>query len=475
MFSYRHVFSMLVVGIILLCSLSDQKIFGITFNSRNNPDPMYTTQDPEEYLVTRTKNRLKGLPIEIDYDERINISLTVGGQNATQGTPVNGVCNAPTGNGTFSCTELGDLNGKWDMIALLYGPLPIGQTLPPQLTTARSVLFPTVPAGAVINDPNQIDPNQQYGFFSIPAKYRTVFVRVEANAQIVGGLGAKLQGGFSNIRQTVTAFNDQTPNTDSTTPPACPIPSLPACGIKQQLTDQLPTIAAQIGLDICNFNQTSMEDVRAIAYWRQVFDLNENRPQYPRVLVMPFLELGGTLAVGKPRKWSQAFGLSFGNNDHNSVGISAGIDLDFTQTIEIGARVGYTHFFKRDFCDFRVPTSIYQSGIYPFATNVSVQPGGNVDFAAKMSVYHFLDNLSFYFQYVLIQHRDNETTLKTPDPAFMPELIDCKSNWKVQLANASFNYDISPNIALGFLWQIPLSQRNAFKSTTVMFSFTATY
>ena len=86
-----------------------------------------------------------------------------------------------------------------------------------------------------------------------------------------------------------------------------------------------------------------------------------------------------------------------------------------------------------------------------------------------------------YFEYGIVHHEHDKIKVlescKTlcADTAFKPEVLEKRSDWKVMVANAGFNYDISPNYSLGILWQIPLSQRNAYKSLTTMIGFNAVF
>jgi hypothetical protein len=125
--------------------------------------------------------------------------------------------------------------------------------------------------------------------------------------------------------------------------------------------------------------------------------------------------------------------------------------------------------------ELRVPNSLCQLGVYPFSTTVSYQPGANWNFGGKLSAYHFLDRLSVYFQYMFVQHEKDKICVLDNDPAFTPEVLERNSDWKVQLANVGFNYDCSPNILLGLFWQAPLAQKGTYKSTTLMFTFNATF
>ena len=80
-----------------------------------------------------------------------------------------------------------------------------------------------------------------------------------------------------------------------------------------------------------------------------------------------------------------------------------------------------------------------------------------------------------YFEWFVIDHKKDEITLCAPDPAFLPEVLEKMSSFKTKLGNVAFNYYISPNIGLGFLWQIPFSQRNAYRSSTLMAGINITF
>jgi hypothetical protein len=48
------------------------------------------------------------------------------------------------------------------------------------------------------------------------------------------------------------------------------------------------------------------------------------------------------------------------------------------------------------------------------------------------------------------------------------------SKWQSHVINVGFTYDISPNVALGFLWQAPVYQKSAYRATTLMGSVIVT-
>jgi hypothetical protein len=505
MVSVRNAIRSIAISIALTFIAPFGRAWGLSNLSSADPYPMYKALDPQEFLFTREKFLIIGYPLELPYPQRWGVSLSPFGENA---------CLAK--NFCGDAIPLGDLGGRWNMVGLMFDPLPEGKVLPPQLQLARDEIFPDIPPGE-LTDERYVDPAQLFGFFSIPANYSRRGLRWEFSAMIWCNIGLEIQGGVADIVKKACGFDNLTclpcsrfeQQVNPNLPPPCCARIIPeegseqhilCCGrdklfpetadsdeagsfnkdnINRYLMYELKTITEQIGLDICNFHETSLEDIRIQLFWRDAYYLNKGKIGWAEFLFMPYIEFGGQIATGKPKDPNIFFSVPFGNNGHNSIGALAGFNLDFIETIEIGADIGFTHFFPRDICNMRVPNGVptrqCQLGIYPFTTDVHVQPGFNWEFRAKMLAYHFLERLSFYFQYLLVHHEKDRITLKKPDPAFRPEYLEESSYWAVQLANVGFYYDISPSFSLGFLWQAPLWQRNAYRTTTVLFSINATY
>lgn len=256
-------------------------------------------------------------------------------------------------------------------------------------------------------------------------------------------------------------------------------PNLNNNNVNQWLMNNLRPIMEELGLDICNFHKVSLEDVRLNVFWRNAYLMNQGRAGWPEFMLIPFFVAGFSAPSGHAKRNNEMFGLPFGNNGHWSAGASGGLDIDFTETIQVGGEVGCTGFFPKHFCNYRmpnrVPTKLCQLAISPYCADVKINPGFNWTFSVKMLAYHFVDRLSVYAQYMLLHHEEDKICVLTPDPAFAPEILEAQSSFKVQMANIGFYYDISPSISLGVFIQAPLSQRNAYRSTTVMGSIWATY
>jgi hypothetical protein len=497
---------------------------GITVNSKNDPDPIFTSLDPHYFLDQFEKDMLKKVKSIKEHPERFYFSISPFFQGALCAKPsfiksckdcfdLNNNDEAFTFDSNI---EIGDLGGRWNMIALLFGPTPPGCTLQPVLAQARALLFPTVPPGTPIEDPLAIDPCKNFGFFSVPVEYRKWGVRFETGALITCDIGFTLKAGIANICQvgkflnrtclaTITSTCSSSTSTGITTVPVtattqvtsspltCPSasgsigsnpfdptnPNLTAVNVNQALMYRLQDIVREACQSIEQFNVISAEDIRVGLFWRHAYPMNMHRkgPCFEEFLLIPFFQVEGSIPVGHERARNHAFALSFGSEDHPSLGFNTGINFDFTQTIEFGAEAGITHFFARCFNKVPMPTSNCQSGIYPFTTDARIQPGNNAHFGATMSAYHFIGCLSFYFQYRFIRHLPDCIILNQPNPdcVFKPHLLEQRSNWISQMANMGFNYDITPYISLGFVWQAPIGQRNAYKSSTALISFNVTY
>ncbi|HRN78093.1 MAG TPA: hypothetical protein PLU71_02555 [Candidatus Dependentiae bacterium] len=461
-----------------VCMLSNHT-YALSSLSKNDPYPMFTAMDPQEFLYTQEKQKLKGLISEqYFFKERASLSISPFGQNANRGR---NFCGDKYVGGKI--VELGDIMGRWGMIPLLFGELPEGKVLPPTLQAARDALFPGVVGP--IDDVQAIDAEQLFGYFSIPLKYRKYGLRFEMNARLTDDWGLNVQLGISDISQClvltdsaggVQGFKDLSAASKNLSDGSTPAEQFFNCTdislkeVQVYLMHQMKNITEELGINICDFDEISVEELRFQLFWRHAFQVNFGADNWPQFLAIPYLEFGGSVSPGKTMDPSFAFSLPFGNNGFYATGFTTGINFDFVETIEVGAEVGFTHFFERDIKNMRIPNYECQSGIFPFTTNAKVSPGNNWQFAAKLAAYHFMDKLSFWSQYVMVDHQADSITLQCPDPAFKPEALAKKTKFSSKLANVAFTYDFSPHISVGFLWQAPLAQRGTYRSTTVLFT-----
>jgi len=507
------------IAFAILFISTSQLLNALTYDSRHDPYPVFTSLDPHIFLQTRERDELKNFPVEWNRREWFAFSISPFGQNANNGR-----------NLCHKIAELGDLSGRWGMIGMLMGAKPIDAPPTPTLDAARDYLFPRAlfPTNN-LNVPAAIDGTEQFGFFKVPLNYRKRGARFDIYSKISNDFGVNVKIGVADIAQRlsmecipvsttsgettdysytgcetvindcgfVNMTNEATLSGEDVTASICIdstnaadfnytdtsesskiLDQLDVNNVNAALMCRLQTIADEIHLDIKNFEETGVEDVRAGLYWRHAFLFNNEstNPCWEEFLLIPFVLVEGSVAsFGKQRNRQKAFALSFGNDDHEAMGFTGGINIDFAETIEIGGEAGFTHFFERRFCNMPIPTSELQSGIFPYSTDVNVSPGNNWHFGAKLSARHFVGCLSVYAQYFLVNHDPDCIRLRKPDPAFKPRVLEERSAWRSQLANVGFNYDISQTISLGLFWQAPLSQVNCYKSTTILGSFNAIF
>jgi len=238
------------------------------------------------------------------------------------------------------------------------------------------------------------------------------------------------------------------------------------------------------GLNINSFDKVDLEDFRMILFWRQIFVINEEDEFYPRLIFMPWAEAGAVLPLGKQRNLSKPFSLPTGNNDHVSTGLTAGFTLGYLDTIDLNFSAGFTRFFEREYCGYRLPTHPKESGIFPYTADVNIRPGSTWQFGASMNAYRFLGNLSFWAEYEIVQHRHDEievcrsfipSTSKYFKQGFLVELAEDLTKWEVQMFSMAFNYDLSPYLTAGVLWQAPVKTRNAYRSGTFLGTISFVY
>lgn len=511
-------------------------VHGFPTNTRNDPFPFFNSNYPYSFLTTRQKANL----MRFDYtyaENRFRVSASGFAQHANCAK-----------NSEWNTVNIGDLNGRWNMLGLFYDPklrevLFTGLGIP---VTGLGVPS-AVPAGCapLIEDPRNVDPNKEFGFFSIPLRYRKHGVRFETEILLIDrcfyGVGLRVQWGIADIRQTVKAFQDFTcqalgiacpaakpgvidgtatitplphtvtgitpPYIDPTVPPPIGAPLCPPlfqqecieplqpfqpCAsqtvclsfpgdckqfVIQNIMSQRERIAQILGLDICNYHKIGLDDLYVSVYWRHLYIMNEDNEYYPRVNFMPFAEGGVGIPLFKEESNNQMFAVPFGSNRHASIVGRAGFTIDFPDTIDVIVSGGFSFFVKRDYCNYRMPTNWAESGIFPYAADVTLRPGPTWYGTIGMNAYHFLDNLSFWGEYCIVSHAEDEIKVCR---SFIPEdsiyfqtgfdvkRAECFSKWESHFLNLAFNYDLTDNFAVGLLLQLPVRQRNAYKSQTIL-------
>lgn len=404
--------------------------------------------------------------------------------------------------------------------------------LPP--TTSASASNATTPS---IFSSDELAQDQTYfGAFSLPLEYRKYGLRIELAAEFCNLIGLTIQTGFSNIQQTTTGLISMTnglpagfsPNTT----PGGPQISNPINLYRELATNQstaIPDPAVQatfddyisnnideilspecgINLNTCNFDNISVEDVRCILSFKHTFDVDrytagdDDEYNWSDMLFTPYAWIGGSAPVAKKQDYHKLLSLPFGNNGHASLGGAIGFTFDFIDSIEVGFEAGGTYFFSQNI--YRpIPNHPLQRIVYPYSTAVKVQPGANGHFKALLNAYQFMNHISFWATYEIIQHRKdcysmcnpaenfvkklltntivdeapNCTPIGSPtalgsqtEQIFYPESLRCNSDWRMQFLNLALVFDIQPGMQASFVWQQPISPRNAYYPVSILGSF----
>jgi hypothetical protein len=166
-----------------------------------------------------------------------------------------------------------------------------------------------------------------------------------------------------------------------------------------------------------------------------------------------------------------------GNNGHDAVGFNTGFTLDFDETLEIGVEGGGTFFSREKYSNFRVPVNEFERTIFGCTTDVCIKPGINWHFIGTIHARRFIDKLSALAQFVLVSHDKDRIEPFTFIPQIMENIpmLENLTKWDLRMFNLALNYDISPHISIGALWQAKLGRRNAPRVNTVLASFVANY
>ena len=408
-------------------------------------------------------------------DERFFFSAAMYGQKATTARDLQ-----------KNTSFIGDVHGRLNMVGLMYGTLPQGVVQPSLLQTAAQQTFQNIPLNnppTSIANPTYSDLTQNFGFFTDPGKYHKVGLRFQASVRPFQDLIFTVQAGIADLQQT-TSLVGMTPQAlqanvypaNSPTPIAPLSWALDQTTVEQYLMEPAQQIFQQLGVTVGDIQQTGAEDVSFYAILRHNFPINQDADpeEWAYFIFTPILQIGATAAAAKAASPYKLYDISLGNNRHQSASIAAGFSLDFAETLELDFFTGITHFFSRTYLA-RVPTHQLQSTLFPYTTTIVSKPGQSWFISLGVNAYHLLDNLSVYAQYLYMAHLKDKISLVTPDPAFIPSRLEQDSPFKIQVANFGFDYDLSPNFAIGLGYQWPLARRGAYKTNTVLLNLTLTF
>lgn len=457
----KVVLRLFLISLLVIIPKNTDCSFRTTLN-KADPNPLYNTMHPFEPLFENYKDYRNRRICTFD-PEFISFSASPFFQQASSGS-----------NACGRRVELGDLTGRFNMLALLpfnettnsansFSPVNtltdvpsttpckqidfnVLQTIRNNLLTCIENVFvdPTTP-GLIDAYPPQLktiqgllslqDGMELLGFFSVPIKYKKTGVRFEANALLWAGFGMTFDVGVSNVYQCGRFVNMQTTSTcfsreicltalptntislirilnpfSTTTVSNTQWGNVINC-INNNLMNNLQVIAQALNIDLCAYNKTSIEDVHAELFWRNAFCFRGATKSWDNFLFIPFFHIGVTLATGQLANPNVLFSLANGNNGHDEGDFLAGFGMDFADTIEVGGHAGFTHFRGQQFNCLRAPTNIYQNGLLPYQTSVCIKPGNTWHIGAFMNARYFYGHWSCWANYAYIDHQNDCYTI----------------------------------------------------------------
>ncbi len=426
-----------------------------------------------------------------------------------------------------------------DQSALLFWSTPNGSsgsaTGPSCGTTGPSGDFNCVTTPSIFSADELSQDTTYFGAFSLPLEYRKYGLRFELALELSDYLGLTIQTGVANIQQTTTGLIPMTsgvPARSSSTTNTTFSPTnlyselafnttatMPDTTAQTYFNDYVANNSAQIfdsecGLNIntCNFDAFSMEDLRGILSFKRTYDIDRftandaDEYNWSDMLFTPYAWVGGSIPLAEKQNYRKLLSLPFGNNGHPTVGGAVGLMFDFVDSIEVGFEGGGTYFFQKK--QYRpVPNHPLQRVVYPYSTDVLVHPGTNFHFKANMNAYQFMNHVSFWATYEIIQHqkdcyqlcnKNTNTITKTltntqvripiagditctetatvslgtiTEQIFYPEMLRCNSDWRMQFLNMGLVFDIQPGMQASVVWQQPISPKNAYYPVSIMGTF----
>jgi len=520
-------FTQRVIAALLLCSTSG--IFAtLTTLMDYDPAPVYSasnsTMPPDSHFFALIEDDIKGIRADT-HRRAVGLTFSPFVQRAVKAKDsannLFGIVPPTSGFNSPYHNDMGNFRGSMLLLGLFIGNDPQGNNIwtgnvvasstanlkanllgtawPTDVNAAftalRTVSINNATTDSIFSSAVIEEDNQYFGAITWPAVYQKMGLRFEFNFDVMKDIGLFLQGGVADLQYTTSGFSGLSTLADGTLPfPTPPLylnavfnqviestlatpPPLLANGllVQEWIDDNFTDLLTSVGYDISNFQEIRFEDLRAYLFIRHAFDMlapEQYKNRWSRIIFTPYLEIGCTIPTGQEKDYSKLLGLSFGNDGHMSAGATAGFMFDFEESIEVGGELGATFFMPRTLINVPCPTHALQRVVYPFKTDLSMQPGYNLHFSVCMNAYNFIENINFYGVFRYVQHMQDTYTLVNANANFFPQYLNTNSSWNSQLLTLALNYTIHPGIQIGGSWQGSLNQDNARASQTILGSLT---
>ncbi|MFH1644264.1 MAG: hypothetical protein ABIA74_03750 [bacterium] len=325
-------------------------------------------------------------------------------------------------------------------------------------------------------DETNFDVDDKFGRLSVPIDFEKIGLRSKLNFVFGQYFGANVKTGVCYYKQRPT-FVDKTSGQQGKWYQSFPNATEKSKTLVQTyLTDEekIEAIANEVGLDVNRYSKTAMEDTHIEFSMNYPIKL-EGKDSELEVTFIPILAVGVWAPSGSNFKQDYAFSLPTGNDGFLGLTVDGSLNLDFPGTIQLGFGLGGAYFEKKDLENQRVPSSMYQYGIYPWKTDIKKQPGATWYANFSMMGQIFIEGFSFYFDLIHTEHRKDTIELKQDNAYFKPQKMIDESSWRAEHIFMGLDYKVAPACSIGISFQSLISGARVYRTTTILGSMTLNF
>jgi len=405
----------------------------------------------------------------------------------------------------------GERLGLWNMFGVFYDLDTMSEGSPDntytQLDNLRTTLAASSLTGGIFEGVNFVtdsspiiypDPSNQIfiiggtslstttttmigSFSTLPVDYEKIGMRSQVSVDLGMGCGIIAKGGIADCKATPKfLFNSGFMQYVTGTPDA-PTPDQSIRLIYDNLlsTTARNTAAAALGIDIGEYRKTGFEDTHIQAYWEHPFNLKDREGDIALIMI-PHLSIGAWVPTAPKTNVDKIFAAPLGSNGFLSWTAEGALSFDFPQSIQVSIGGG-TVISESKTVWQRMPSSIYQSGIYPWKTMINKRPGTTWYVNSSFKAENFIDGLSCYFDYIFTEHLKDSLTLRESNAnrllCFQSALDKAvhESAWRSQQWNAGLNYKVTDMLSFGCAVQSHVTGVRVFRPTTILGSMTLNF
>lgn len=452
----------------IICALSAFFIpFGLHARFQNNvvdPQPLFTPKGLNKYpTVNIDQKNDKAVDI-------VNVSISPYYMTSNTGHDKNS-----------GSVKNGDIYGYWNMLGFFLGKKGADNVTGDVFTGAEpdwtafsnypgiSAAYEAILAGSDGNGPGYVTDlfytttnssssavdsaglfNEKIGQFSVEAAMRRMGVRTEIEYRLFHNLRASMRTGFAEyrIRPIFRSLGASNTASDST--------ALGEINKKIIAESDYKLLFKEVGLSVDPHTAAVMEDIHFQLSYDYEFAFKSKKGN--TVLnVVPYLAIGLWAPTGPKKNIDRAFQIPCGNNGLIAGTADFAVSLDFKDMVTFSFGGGVTLTEDQDQHLDRVPTSTFQSGFFPWKSQVSRQIGATWYLNASMQSLNFIDGFSFYGDITIAAHETDKVTITEANAtkAALLKSIDAAgilaemSAWRSQNYNLGLDIELTPNLIMG--------------------------